>query len=263
MEAPTSPWRRAVRPLIICAALAILFAGAQRLRLELGLEWSAESIRETVRRLGLLAPVGYLALVMLRQLMALPSVLVLTSAGLLFGAALGSLLGAVGITLNALFLFTTARLMGREWVMPRIHQRFPDFEQRANTAGPLVIAFMTGHPMGVLTPFHFAAGATGISWGVFVLAVFPAALFRAACYSFLGANLLEPGSPRFWLASGLLLVASLAPLLHPGLRSRLLRRPGNGKAGAAAPAVAGGADAQDAKGATAAQPPLPLERERS
>ena len=205
--------------------LALLFAGAQRLRLEVGLEWSVDSIQATVRRLGLLAPLGYLLLVTLRQFMALPSVLVLTAAGLLFGAPLGTLLGGIGITLNGSALFLTARLMGRDWMLPRLHERFPDFEERANAAGPLVLAFMTGHPMGVLTPFHFAAGVTGISWGVFLLAIFPAALFRAACYSFLGASLMEPGSPRFWLASGLLLLAALLPLLHPGLRARLLRRP--------------------------------------
>ena len=241
MDAPTKPWRRAVRPLVVCAVLALLFAGAQQLRLSIGLEWSAESIQQTVRRLGLLAPLGFLALVTVRQTLALPSVLVLTSAGLLFGASSGALLGAVGITLNAVFLFVTARLMGRDWVLPRIHERFPDFEQRATAAGPLLIAFMTGHPMGVLTPFYFAAGVTGISLGVFLLAVFPAALLRAVCYALLGATLLEPGSTRFWLASGLLLIVALAPLLHPALRRRLLRRP------------------QSAEGATAVRPPLPLE----
>ena len=40
-------------------------------------------------------------------------------------------------------------------------------------------------------------------------------------------------------------LAALAPLLHPGLRARLLRRRQNGA------------------GASAVQPPLPLERERS
>ena len=73
------------------------------------MEWSAESIQATVKRLGVLAPLGFLALVTLRQFMALPSVLVLTSAGLLFGAggAAGTLIGGLGMTLNALFLFTT------------------------------------------------------------------------------------------------------------------------------------------------------------
>jgi len=229
VKAPTSPVRRAVRPLLIAALLVLAFAGAQSLRMGIGLEWSVDSIRTAVERLGWLAPVGYLLLVTTRQLMALPSVLVLTSAGLLFGAPLGSLLGGLGIALNACVLFATARAMGADQVLPRLHARFPDFEERATTAGPPVIAFMTAHPMGVLTPFHFGAGATGLSWGAFVVAVLPAALFRSSCYALLGATLLEPGSARFWVASGVLLAVALLPLAHPGLRARLLRRPGAGE----------------------------------
>jgi uncharacterized membrane protein YdjX (TVP38/TMEM64 family) len=226
MKAPQPPWRRAVRPLVVMGVIGVLFIVAQLLRAELGLEWSADSIQETVRRLGIWAPVGFVVLVVFRQFMALPSVLVLTSAGLLFGAPLGTLLGGLGITLNALTLFTSARLFGGDWARPRLHARFPEFEERANAAGPLVIAFMTGHPMGMLTPFHLGAGLTTMAWGMFILAVGPAALIRAGCYSFLGAHLLEPGSPRFWIATGVLIAAALLPLAHPGLRTRILRRPG-------------------------------------
>jgi uncharacterized membrane protein YdjX (TVP38/TMEM64 family) len=225
MKAPQSPWRRAVRPLLVVLVLGVLFVAAQSLREQLGLEWSAESIQEAVRRLGVWAPAGFLVLVMFRQFMALPSVLVLTSAGLLFGGTLGAILGATGITLNGLALFTSARLFGGDWVRPRLHERFPDFEERARTAGPLFIAFMTGHPMGVLTPFHLAAGITPMSWAVFLLAVGPAALVRATCYAFVGAYLLEPDSPEFWIATAVLLALALLPLAHPGLRARLLKRP--------------------------------------
>lgn len=225
MKPPESPVRRAVRPLLVAGLLAVFFAGAQVLRSRVGLEWSAASIQSTVLDLGWWAPLGFLVLVLGRQFMALPSVLVLTSAGFLFGASLGSLLGGIGLALNGTLLFVVARLMGRDWVLPRLHARFPDFEERANTAGPWVIGLMTAHPMGVLTPFHFAAGVTGISLGVFFAVIVPAALFRAACYSFLGANLVEPGSPRFWVATVVLLAAALLPLAHPGLRRRLLRRP--------------------------------------
>ncbi|MGH0038049.1 MAG: TVP38/TMEM64 family protein [Myxococcota bacterium] len=225
MEPPQSPVRRSVRPLLIAVGLAAFFSGAQYLRGEMGLEWSTVSIRETVLDLGWWAPAGFVMLVVARQLLAMPSVLVLTSAGFLFGAGLGTVLGGVGLALNALLLFVVARLMGRDWVLPRLHARFPDFEQRANAAGPPLVAFMTAHPMGVLTPFHFASGVTGIRGVVFFAVVLPAALFRAACYSFLGANLLEPGSTRFWIASGLLLAVAILPLAHPGVRARLLRRP--------------------------------------
>jgi uncharacterized membrane protein YdjX (TVP38/TMEM64 family) len=213
-----------VRPLIVVAILVVLFMIARELREQLGLEWSAESIQETVRRLGPWAPAGFLVLVMFRQFMALPSVLVLTSAGLLFGGTAGMLLGAFGITLNALTLFASARFFGGDWALPRLHARFPDFEGRARNAGPLLIAFTTAHPMGVLTPFYLAAGVTSISWALFLLAVGPASLIRAACYAFVGAYLLEPDSPQFWIATSLLLGVALLPLAHPGVRARLLKR---------------------------------------
>jgi uncharacterized membrane protein YdjX (TVP38/TMEM64 family) len=213
--------RQALRPLLTLACVVAALAVAQLLRRRLGIEWSADSIRETVRGFGLWAELGFLLLVMFRQLLALPSVLVLTSAGLLFGAGLGTLLGGVGMALNACLLFATARLMGRDWVLPRIHERWPDFEARARAAGPPFIALMTGHPMGVLTPFHFAAGVTGIGWGAFLAAVLPTAPIRAACYSLLGAHLLDPGSPGFWVATGLLAAVALLPLAHPSVRRRL------------------------------------------
>ena len=222
MEENPSGWRALRRPLIALLIVVAVLVGTQLLRRQAGIEFSASSIQQTVGEFGLWAPLGYILLVILRQTMALPSGLLLTVAGLLFGASIGTLIGGVGLTLNAFALFICARLLGRDWVQPRIHSRFPEFEQRAKTAGPLFIAFMTGHPMGLLTPFHFAAGITQISWVGFLVAVGPAAVFRAGCFSFLGANLLDMGSPRFWIASAVILVAALLPLAHPQLRSRLL-----------------------------------------
>jgi uncharacterized membrane protein YdjX (TVP38/TMEM64 family) len=216
------------RTLAAMAALALFFVVTRWLREQLGLEMTSDSIRDAVGRLGWWAPLGYLALVSVRQILALPSVLVLGSAGLLFGTVEGALLGGLAITLNALLVFTVARKMGADWVRARLHERFPNFEDRARSAGPLIIALATGHPMGPQTAFHFGAGVTRISVPVFVAVVLPAALFRATCYAYLGANILEPSSPDFWLASGVLIAMSVAPLAHPKLRARLfgtLRRP--------------------------------------
>lgn len=217
--------RRVLRALssLTCVALVLLLA--QQARAALGIEWSADSIRATVRGYGVWAPLTYLALTSLRQLLVLPSVVLLTAAGLLFGVALGTLLGGLGLALNACVVFGTARLMGRQWVLPRLHARWPSFESRARNAGPPFIALMTGHPTGVLTPFHFAAGITAISWPMFLLAVVPAALLRAGCYSLLGAHLLDVGSSGFWIATLVLAVLAVAPLAHPGLRRRLLGAP--------------------------------------
>ncbi|MDP6980682.1 MAG: VTT domain-containing protein [Myxococcota bacterium] len=223
MEAPRSSWQKLGKTVVTLALVAGVLFGAQLLRERLGIELTAESIQQTVQELGLLAPIGYVLLTMFRQVLAMPSILVLTSAGLLFGAPMGTLLGGIGITLNAFTLYTIARVAGRDWVLPRLHERYPDFEARSRTAGPWVIALMTGHPMGVLTPFHFTAGVTGITVPAFFVAVFPAAIFRAACYAYLGANLLDSGSSGLWIASAVLVAAAVLPLAHPGLRARLLK----------------------------------------
>ena len=215
---PSSARKRIIFGVIVIVVLAV---GAQQLRQHLDIEWSAESIQETVARAGVLAPLGFIALVLIRQLLAIPSVLVLTSAGLLFGAPLGALIGGVGISLNALLIFAMARFMGRDWILPRVERRYPDFERRAMAAGPFLVFVMTAHPMGVLTPIYLAAGVTRMKLWVFLLSLIPAALFRAGCYAFLGAYLLEPGSPRFWSAMAVLLMASILPLTHPGFRRRL------------------------------------------
>ena len=213
-----SPRRRIILGAIV---LVILALGAQQIRQHLDIEWSAESIQATVARAGVWAPLGFIALVLVRQLLAIPSVLVLTSAGLLFGAPLGALVGGIGISLNALLIFSMARFMGRDWILPRVEQRYPDFERRAQSAGPFLVFVMTAHPMGVLTPIYLAAGVTRMKFWVFLVSLIPAALFRAGCYAFLGAYLLNPGSPGFWWAMSILLMASILPLAHPGFRRRL------------------------------------------
>lgn len=213
--------RRVGRTVAAIAALAVFFAGTVWVRDQLGLEMSTESVQATVRGLGWWGPVGFLALVSIRQFLALPSVLLLGSAGLLFGAALGAVIGGVGMTLNALLMFSIARVMGASWVRDRLHARFPNFEARARSAGPLLIGLATGHPMGPQTPFHFGAGAAPISVFTFTAVVLPAALFRASCYAFLGAHILEPSTPAFWITSAGLMLLSVLPLAHPGLRERL------------------------------------------
>ena len=229
--------RQVGQTLAAIVALGLFFVAAKEARDWLGIELSVESIRQAVQKLGWWAPAGFLAMMSVRQFLALPSVLVLGAAGLLFGAGMGALIGGVGITLNALVMFTLARNMGADQVRKRLHARFPNFEDRARKAGPPIIALATGHPMGPQTAFHFGAGVTPISTWVFVAVVLPAALFRAACYAYLGANILEPTSPRFWLASGALFLLSVAPLAHPGLRARLFGRapspdePGEGEPG--------------------------------
>lgn len=216
--------RKWIPPLILVAILSAAFTTGHAVRAEMGVDLSPESIRAWVEGLGWKGPAFFLLAVTFRQFLALPSGLLLPVGGLCFGALLGATLGAAGIVLSGFFGFTLTRLLGREWALAHLRS-LAQVEQRVASAGAPAVWLMTAHPFGVMTPFHWGAGLTSLSLLGFSAALLLGGPIRAAIYAFLGSTLLDLGSPRFYLASVLLLAVALLPLAHPAVRRRLLTRP--------------------------------------
>ena len=222
--------RVAPSPARVSAAVALLLAAGGALaaghafRSSAGIELSPESLRAYVAQIGPLAPVVFFGMVTFRSLLLLPSAVVLTAGGLLFGAPVGALVGGLGILASALWCFATARFMGREWVQARIPPRLRPLEERAESIGPPLIGLATAHPMGVMTPLYFAAGLSRIRFAPFLAVCALAGTFRAGLYAWLGAQLVDLGSPRFWLATAVLVAVAVLPLAHPRVRRWLLLR---------------------------------------
>ena len=212
---------RRLIPLLLLCLLALAVALGRSARGQMDIDYSPESVQHFVDGLGLKAPLIFVALVTFRQFLALPSVVVLTAGGLAFGAALGGLLGALGILLSACFGFCVARWMGRDWVQRHLGAKVAEFEERMDRAGLAVVGLMTAHPMGVMTPFHWGAGLTRIRLLPFALVIAATAVIRSFAYAFFGATLLERGD-RVSLAMAVLAAIALLPLLHPGVRRRIL-----------------------------------------
>jgi uncharacterized membrane protein YdjX (TVP38/TMEM64 family) len=215
--------RKWIPPLILVAIVTAAFTTGRAVRSEMGVDFSPESIRAWVEALGWKGPAFFLLVVTFRQFLALPSGLLLPVGGLCFGALLGTTLGASGIILSGFFGFALTRLLGREWAIAHL-RGLALVEQRVATAGAPAVWLMTAHPFGVMTPFHWGAGLTSISFVGFSAALLLGGPVRAATYSFLGSTLLDLGSPRFWIATVVLLAVALLPLAHPGLRRRLVTR---------------------------------------
>ena len=213
---PRSPW-------VLLVVVGALFLAGYYVRSELGVDLGAEPLRDWVRSLGVVAPVVYIGLVAFRQFLFVPSTLLLAAGGLVFGAALGTLLGGVGIVLSALLGFTLARTLGREWLRLRMGDRLETLERHSERVGPLVVGLATAHPLGPMSPFHWGAGLASMSWLAFFAVVLVAGPARAFLLSTLGASLAEPRSLGFWLATAAVGVVLVLPLAHPAVRRRLLR----------------------------------------
>lgn len=221
MTPETAARLRRARPLAALLLLAAALLVGHRLRTSLGAEWNVESIRAAVRGFGLAAPLLFVGLVAFRHFLLLPSLALLTAAGLIFGGVLGTLLSSLGILISALLYFAVARSVGREWVRPHLAGRIEEFDRRIEGVGPLLVGLGTAHPFGPMSPFHWGAGLSSMRAAVFLAVMLMAAPVRAGAFAIFGANLADPGSSRFWLATALLLAAALLPLAHPGLRRRL------------------------------------------
>jgi uncharacterized membrane protein YdjX (TVP38/TMEM64 family) len=206
---------------IISIALLLLLAGASYLRTLLGVEWSPESVRATVRDAGIWAPLLFITLVTFRLVILVPSQILLAAAGLLFGASLGAVYGAIGMTLSAVVNFAAVRLAG----IDRIREQFPprfggalDIAQSKFGVGALVIT--SGYPVGPISAFQIGAALTGMSFLSFVVAVAVGSSVRAATYSYLGSTLFDGN--RLIYGAAAVFAAAAIPLLFPGPRARIL-----------------------------------------
>ena len=210
------------RQILFGVLIVVLFAGGWYARSELGIEFSRESVVRLVAGLGWKAGALFVSLVMFRQFLVLPSAVVLSAGGAVFGAGMGTLLGAAGIILSAIFGYAVARGGGRELLRRRLGARADDFQRRADAAGPFVVGVATAHPAGPMTAFHWGSGLASVPAVPFLLGVTLGAPLRASLYSFFGSTLFEPGTSRFYLASLILVVVALLPLAHGSTRRRLL-----------------------------------------
>lgn len=221
-----------VLPLALLVAVAALFVAGAYARRTSGLELDASSIaavqdslqelRSWVTRQGWAAPPAFIALVVFRTFLLLPSALVLTVGGLAFGVGLGTLLGTCGIALSAAMQFGISRGVGRDWVRRRLGERFRGFEARFERAGVGLVALITAHPAAPMSSAHWAAGLVSMSFVSFLAVVAVAGVIRAGLYAALGSSLVElPLWAAVSLGAALWLVAML-PLAHRGFRDRLM-----------------------------------------
>lgn len=206
-------------------SIVALVAGGQWLRSHLGLTPSIEAIRGLVESLGWQAPAAFVALVSLRQLVLVPSVVLLTAGGVIFGGALGTALGGTGIILSGLANFVLARRLGGTFLPPWLRE----YMVRATSRGPAPVLLFTGlatlHPVGPLVAAQWTAGCSTIALSTFLLVTTPASYARAAALATFGSTLGDFGSPASLLFAAALVVVVVAPLCSPRVRRRLFAPP--------------------------------------
>jgi uncharacterized membrane protein YdjX (TVP38/TMEM64 family) len=203
-------------------ALAVLaLAGGVALRNALGLELDPEVLRRQVDALGPLAPVLFVAALALRFVLLIPSAVLLTVGGACFGAALGTVYGALGLTLMGLLQFAFVQLAGAEALRARVPLRFERALVLARSwRGAATLAVVSAYPVGPQTPAQLAAALAGMSLVTFLASVGAGAMLRAGLFSWFGSALLE--GERVLLAGAVIGAVVALPFVHPRSRRWIL-----------------------------------------
>ncbi|HKJ24509.1 MAG TPA: VTT domain-containing protein [Myxococcota bacterium] len=215
-------WQRYTREILLVAVIVLIALG-RVFASRLGIEWNPTSVRELVAGLGRWGPVLFVGLMTFRQIILVPSQILLVAGGLCFGVGAGTLYGALGLVLSGTMLFLIARYAGKDALLARVPDELkPVIDAAGRRAGPALIALGTGYPVGPLSAYHAGAGVTTISLGSFMAAVALGGLVRGLVYTYFGSALVEGMGGTLLVAGALLTLAALLPLASPRARRWIL-----------------------------------------
>jgi len=217
-------WPRWLKGIFLLSLSTLLFAGMLALRERLGIKFDPEALCDFVNGLGIWGPLGLIAVVTFRLPLGLPSQVVLIAGGLCFGTVAGTFYGAVGLACSATILFVIARFVGRDVIVRRVPERLrPMLDAASSNIGVAFLAVGTGYPLGPISAYHSLAGVTGMPFLKFILAVSCGAPVRAGTYTYFGSSLITGDIDRILVASGVLGLSALLPLLFSKPRSWVLQ----------------------------------------
>jgi len=212
--------RPASRRWRLLGVLILFVVGGGLLREALGIEWSTEGIRTLVADAGIWAPITFVALLVFRILLLIPSVILLPAGGLLFGVVEGSIYGTIGLTLSALLNYGLVQWAGPKAFEARISPRFRGvLDIVRSRAGAGAVAVISAYPFGPITVTHLGAAIAGMSFVTFLVAVALGSIVRSATFSLFGASFVE--SDRLVWATLAMAGALFIPLLVPRSRAWL------------------------------------------
>ena len=214
-----------IKKLLIVAFVGSLYYFAIYIKNKYGITFNESAINDFqiwIKNLGIYAPLVFILLVTFRIFIGLSSHIVLIIGGLVFGSIGGIFLGAIGLSLSAVFFYFIGKSLGKNWFKNKFKKKYLIIEEKINLYGLLSVFLITAHPLGPQTPINFAAGVMNLPIMKYVLIILIATPIRATFYSILGATILTLSITKIIMVTFGLILIGLLPIYisnlnHAGL----------------------------------------------
>lgn len=146
----------------------------------------ATALTDWVARLGMWAPVIFVALFAFGTALFVPGAAFGLAGGALFGPLLGSVLNLTGATLGATLAFLIARYLAADWVSRKSGGRLKQLIDGVEAEGWRFVAFVRLVPLFPFNLSNYALGLTRIPLTHYVLASFIAMAPGTIAFAWLG-----------------------------------------------------------------------------
>jgi uncharacterized membrane protein YdjX (TVP38/TMEM64 family) len=186
--------------------LVVLVGGSAYLLLT-HLNWFEDPrlVKREVLECGVWGPIVYILLFAVGPSFLVPGAVMTIAGGLAFGALWGAVWSMIGAYLGALVAFGAGRFLGRSFVERVIGARLRGLAEKLARHGFYVILYLRLVPVIPYNALNLLAGASPIGFRDYFWASVIGMIPGTILFAILGDALWHPGSPRFFIAIGLIL----------------------------------------------------------
>jgi len=172
-----------------------------------GFHLTPESFKAFVLSLGLLGPIIYVGVFIVRPLFLIPSIALFIGGGLAFGPVLGPVYASFGAALGGTVGFWFSRKMGHDFVLKKL-KLGADVIDRTKFSFSVVF-LLSLLPIMPVTVINYGAGLSTMKFKNYIVAHILGITPRAFAYGFFGSTLLEIGSAKFRAALMVLIIMGI------------------------------------------------------
>ena len=184
-----------------------------------------QQLQNWLENLGPAAALGYIGLFAILPAFFFPVAVLALASGLLFGLVRGSIYTFIGAIVNCALMFLTARYIGREKIRVLVQRKLPAQWQKrldglGGREGALLLVILRLIPAVPYNLINYAFGLTEMKLSAYLLFSALGIIPGTLAFINIGDKALDPASPDFWIAIGLLtalliLTALLGKKLYP------------------------------------------------
>ena len=160
-----------------------------------GIHLTPESFKAFVLSLGILGPIIFIGIFIIRPLFLVPSIALFIGGGLAFGPLLGPTYASLGAALGGTVGFWFSRKMGHHYVMKKL-KLGADLIDSTKFSFSMVF-LLSLLPIMPVTVINYGAGLSTMRFKNYIVAHILGITPRAFAYGFFGSTLLEMGSAKF------------------------------------------------------------------